>query len=255
MEAHLQYTSELRERFGYLATWAPNVTLRLGDVGVIDNRIFTPVTTLERLGIAFDARISDGVADYEYVSSDSVTISYKAAGQTPAVGSLLSAAEAGISIRFGAENAVVFHASRCRESYILGLDEVGKQIIARNKKQKWPLNHVVVTALVSAATVTVLISAGKDAQVELASAGALSADGLTLAKLETGVRVAHATNLGTKIVANSSLTPLFHASGLHKAIFRKPDFRLRGPHQTDDEDVDPADVRFAEIDYGDLEQT
>jgi hypothetical protein len=255
MEAHIQYTSELRDKFGYLATWAPNVSVRLGDVGIIENRVFTLATTLERLGIHFDKRDSDGVADYEHVSSSSVSISQKAAGQVPAAGSVLSAAQAGISIRFGAENAVVFYAGECRESAIIGLDELAKEVIAKNEKGEWPSNHVVVTAVVTAATATVLISGGKDAQIDLVSEASLGPDGISLAKLGTGLSVASATNLATKIVASSSLTPLFRASGLHRTIFGGKRLQQRGgtePHAPSQ--VDPVKFRFAEIDYSDVEQ-
>jgi len=114
MNPHLQYTRELHAKFGYLATWAPKVELHLGDVGTLKDHIFEPVTTLARLGIPFETRAAEGLADYEYVSSGNVSINVKSAGQAPALGSALTAAEAGITVEFGAENAVVFQAANCR---------------------------------------------------------------------------------------------------------------------------------------------
>ena len=78
----------------------------------------------------------------------------------------------------------------------------------------------------------------------------VGASGLSLAKLEAGFRVAREVNLGTKIVSTSSLTPLFRASGLQRAIFSSPRFNNRGavgPGSTE------SKVRFAEIDYDDVE--
>jgi len=75
--------------FGYLATWFPNVVLKLGDVGVLRDRVFEQITTLEERGISFNTSTKTAPADYEHTSSDSVSIRFKAAGDAPAAGSAL----------------------------------------------------------------------------------------------------------------------------------------------------------------------
>jgi hypothetical protein len=98
---HHQYTSELHAKFGYLAAWAPNVVLHLGDVGTLKDHIFEPVTTLTTLGIPFETRNAESSADYEYASAGTVSIQVKTAGRAPALGSALTATDAGITVELG----------------------------------------------------------------------------------------------------------------------------------------------------------
>jgi hypothetical protein len=78
-----QYAREMHEKFGYLATWLPNVKVRLGDVGVINEHIFEAKASLRQRGIAFDVRNNPSAADLEYTSSDAITVEFKAAGAVP----------------------------------------------------------------------------------------------------------------------------------------------------------------------------
>src|SRR5690348_16304820 len=64
-----QYTHELEDKFGYLATWLPSTALRLGDVGVLKRDRFEFVTTLVDLGLETEVRGHGGAADYQYVSA------------------------------------------------------------------------------------------------------------------------------------------------------------------------------------------
>ena len=248
MKAHHQYTTEIRDKFGYLATWAPNFPLRLGDVGLVEDRVFTPVTTLSRLGIKFESREPGSASDSEHSSAGSVTMTFKASGQAPATGSLLSTAEAGITIEFRTENSVVFQAAGCRETIMLGLDELGKTIIAKHKANEWKPEFVVVTSVVEAGAATIIISSGSNGQFELATSGSAGSAGLSLVDVKGSFRIVSARNVGTKIVATSGLTPLFRASSLCKSIFGDT-FKSRG---TSAETLDRSSgLRFAEIDYSD----
>ncbi len=59
-----QYTEELHDKFGYLATWLPGTKLKLGDVGILKRDRFEFVTTLNDLGLPFTIRDISGAADY-----------------------------------------------------------------------------------------------------------------------------------------------------------------------------------------------
>jgi hypothetical protein len=76
-----QYAKEINERFGYLATWLPNVEMRVGDVGIIRDHIFERRTSLAELGIPVDVQLDPSAIDFEYTSSDAVTINVKAAAR------------------------------------------------------------------------------------------------------------------------------------------------------------------------------
>ncbi len=254
MNPHQQYTSELHAKFGYLATWAPNLILHLGDVGTLRDHVFEPVTTLSKLGIPFEKRDSQSPADYEYVSSDSVSMQFKAAGEAPTLGSALTATQAGITVQFGNESAVLFQAKKCQESTILGLDQLASGVIALHEKGEWPLEHVIVTSLVSAEAATILISSGRNGRVDLVGDTHLGTSGLLLADASLNLQIAHVSNVGTRIIAMTGLTPLFRASGLKTRLLRRPTLTRRGrtPPSAEMATSGPA-VRFAEVGYTDFD--
>ena len=108
-----QYTKEMFEKFGYMATWTPGVQLELGDVGVVKDRLFTRITSLTNLGISFNKRDDKTEELQKHASSGSVSIVFKAAGKAPAVGSVLTQAEAGFTIEFKKNKSTVYEATGC----------------------------------------------------------------------------------------------------------------------------------------------
>ena len=138
---------------------------------------------------------------------------------------------------------------------MLGLDTLGKLLIAKNQVGEWPLEYVVVTSVISAQAATVLISAGKDAHVELITKAGLGPAGASIAKLGASLQFGNVKSLGTKIVAGPSLTPFFRVGGLRKALFRNTDFKQRGISDSETQPDAAPQFRFAELDYRDLEET
>ena len=92
-----QYTKEMFEKFGYMATWTPGLPLELGDVGSHQRKVFSRATSLKNLGIEFKTREDKTEETQKHSSSGSVSIMFKAAGKAPAVGSVLTQAEAGFT--------------------------------------------------------------------------------------------------------------------------------------------------------------
>jgi hypothetical protein len=223
---HEQYTEEMRDRFGYLATWLPNVGLRLGDVGILKRDRFDAVTDLKRLGITFNTQFSDESTDLEYTSTDGVELSFKTAAEALGQGQGLAKANAVISVLFKHANAVMFVASKCRSSSIINRQDLGEQIIARHQNRQWLLKYVVVTELVTADTATVLISNSAGARIEFTVDTNLSFSSFDLADASGSLRMSHTTGIGTKIVAANGLTPLFRASGLRRRL-ASIDFGMR----------------------------
>jgi hypothetical protein len=258
---HQQYTNEMYQKFGYLATWAPNVILKLGDVGVLRDRIFERETTLAELGIPFTTRSDSSPADYEYVSSNTASIKLKAAGEIPSIGSLLSQADAGISISFEEADAIVFQALHCEITSVLGQDKLGKEILSRYEKEDWPKDYVVVTDLVTCKSATILISSGHGGQIEFATKSAVGFSELKIADATLGLHVVSSSKIGTKILAAEGLTPLFKASGIKRRLLRKPKFTRRDESQDQKggAGLPPtgqsahAATRFIEVTYDDFD--
>jgi len=48
-----QYINEMYDKFGYRATWEPNLSLSLGDIGILENNVFTRIPSLKMKKLFF----------------------------------------------------------------------------------------------------------------------------------------------------------------------------------------------------------
>lgn len=228
MSVYHQYTEELNDKFGFLATWLPGTKLRLGDVGILKRERFEFVTTLEDLGIPFATRDIGGVADYQYVSSKGVTIDFHGNGTAETPGAPLARASSAVSINFSRANAVVFVAAGCKTTLVERQDQLGHAILARYRANNWQEDYVVITELITAESATILVSADDSAKVDLAAKAKIATAGFSLADPSIELQVASSVGVATQILAASQLTPLFRASGVRRRIFSAPSFQTRG---------------------------
>lgn len=209
-----QYTKEMAKSFGYLATWTPGVTLALGDVGVLRKNLFTRISSLQNLGIAFQTREDQTREDQKYASSGSLSVVFKAAGQVPTAGSALTEAEAGVTIEFTRKKAVVYEALGCTSPSIDDQAKLGSEIIKRYKTGGWNKDWVVITELVMAESGTVLISEEKGAKIEISAKGTVAGAAFSLAEASVALAIVSQRDMQTTLVAKDGLTPLFRARGV-----------------------------------------
>lgn len=251
------YTRELRERFGYSATWVPNAEVRLGDVGLIRGHQYERVSSLADFGVAFDVRESRVRGAYSFASAGSVAFGFKAAGEPGAVASGLVEADAGVTIDFAASNASVFQAEGCTVSEIRDQHTLGQQVIELASDERWPDGYVVVCEVISADRTTVLVASEGGARVELRAKAGVPLGAHTLADADAGISLASSHGLGLQIVAEGKLTPLFRARGIARRFLSGPEFRTRGRgaggHRGAANDEPSTAPDFVELDYADFD--
>lgn len=209
-----QYSKEMFNKFGYLATWTPGVQLALGDVGVMKDRLFTRITTLANLQIPFEERPDPSKEAQKHSSSGSVSITFKAAGKAPQAGSVLSEAEAGFSIDFKKSKATVYEAAGCVSPSISDQVSVGKRIQKLYEQGEWNKDWAVITELVIADSATVLVSNSSSSKIELSASGKVTAGTVSLADVNAGLQVAFSRDMQTVLISQAGLTPLFKARAL-----------------------------------------
>jgi hypothetical protein len=253
-----RYIKEIHDRFGFWATWLPNEAIQLGDVGPLVNLRFQRVTNLQNQGIAFNVEPPGNSAEFQYASSNSVTIQVKAKGELPLAGSVLAQTDAGISVSFANKNATMFLATKCRVSSIAKQDDLAKTIIQRAEHGDWPREHLVVTSVVQSDASVILISSGDSGKVEFAVAGSAPVSPITLVGMQARVREVHASNVDIRIVSKNRLTPLFRVQGLRKKLFGGTYFAPSGggfgvgdEYSTQALD-DASDAEFGGITYDDF---
>jgi hypothetical protein len=243
----------MRKRFGYSATWVPTSNVRIGDVGVLRNYHYERVRNIKDFGIGFETRVDSATGILHYASADSVTIAVKAASDLPAGVPTITPLDARIEVSFNKESAVFFQASDCKTTSIEDQHALEQSLLALYEADEWPEEYVIITELIQAKRATILISSGKSALIEFAVSGNIELGDYTLVDADAGIRVDRASSIGTQIVAEGGLTPLFKAKGVKKRLLRSPTVDRRGDKQVISPEKTgndmPKPVFFGSVDY------
>lgn len=247
MSTAKRYARELRKETNYSPTWLPIVRVSPGDVGRMANYQYDHVANLADYGISFTVEAGTFPGDFTYSSKNSVTKRVKLSGQAPVIGSVLTTADAGVSLSFSRTDAVILEALGCRSSRIRNLSALGDQILARFEAGTWADDLVVVTEVIVAESATILFSSSADASIDLLAKGKLQAATFNLADAAGELEIHGERNIGWRTVAAAGLTPLFRAAGVKKRLLRESTFRALK--------LEPARAAFAEVDYEDFEDS
>jgi hypothetical protein len=219
-----RYLREMKSDVGYLATWLPNVQLELGAVGIIDDDgRFRQETSLAKIGLPpalLKVVAGTATAPIQHTSRDDVTIDFKIAGSAPVTGSMLDRAEAGISISFTNESAVAFAAEGCAVDRFDDVENIGIELVARADANLWKTSYIIITEIVRAASTTVVISSGREARYDATVTGAIEAGAVSIANARLGLSYKHSQHVGTSVLAQQNLTPLFNAYRVKSTWFR-----------------------------------
>jgi hypothetical protein len=223
-----QYTKELHDKFKYYATWLPGNKLKVGDVGKLNNRVFEYETNLKNLGIPFEVFTTENKTNLDYKSDGSVSIMPKIKGSAPAVGSLLSLEDSGLTILFKKEKSILFDAEGVTIHRINDLPPVKAEVLKRFKEKTWEKDWVIITEMAVADKATIMISSNSDVVIDLQAKGEVKAGELKLADVDAGFALMNTAGLVTNIVANSELTPLFKVVGIRTKLFGSAELESRG---------------------------
>jgi hypothetical protein len=233
MRTSKKYTRELKQQFGYLATWLPGTPISLGDIGVLRNNEFTKISNLSDLGITFEIEPDLAKVDIEHSSKGAVSISTKASGTIAPQGSVLGEIDAGITVAFSKENAILFKANGTTSPNIKDQIKLGKEILKLYKEGKWDKDWAVITEKVDAESATIIISSSKNGKIELKAKGEIGTKNIDIADAELDFELTFSKDLSTKIIAEEALTPLFKASKVKSRLFLPPTFKMNKIHSMD----------------------
>ncbi|MEO3753630.1 hypothetical protein [Streptomyces sp. B6B3] len=245
MSVSARYTKELRERFGYSATWVPTLQIGLGDVGRMAGHRFERLGELADFGVHFETRPSKTMGTIAYASSGGVEVTVSGTASA-ASGPWDVPAGAAMSIRFSREGAVWFQAEACVAEAIEDLLALEEQILSLSDAGEWKDDLVVVTEVIRAEQGTVLISDAGQGGIELRSqTGAPEFEG------RTALRVTASRNIGTQVVGHGELTPLFRAKSVRRRLLRRAtlDTRLDGPPPPQPAQAQSRPVFLGDADY------
>ena len=235
------YSIGVKEKLrNYWAAWLPSTRFALGDVGVLNGRIFEKRGSLSDFGIKFSATPSGNPSSLELVSGSGVAVSLKAKGEVNQAFESVPRGKAGLKIQFGAEGAFVVQCPAIFEQTIADLMGVQSAIVATFENGQWDTDWVVIMRLISAPAGVILISSSSSSQLEISADINLTAGIADIGKSEAGL--SFKTLKGEIIKTDSQdLTPFFQLGTLKKRFFGGPKW---GTHSMrDDEELSAASTR------------
>lgn len=215
------YVQEISKKTNYRANWLPDKPLNIGDVGKIEDGIFTVYTTLEQQGIPVSVRESSASLNFDYSSNDLVKIS-------KLDGNVLSPVEQGkqvCRIEFLKAEGVLFQIKDPVKVVLANLKEIENQILEKYKKSVWDLGWVVVTEIIRTNSATIIINNGNSNILEFELNGNADIGSVNLADTSLDLHLLSETGKSKKIVTETSLTPLYVIKGISDPLFGKTKFR------------------------------
>lgn len=246
------YARDVYESLRYRPTWLPGSPIDLGTVGVIEEGIFRPITALQKLDIPFDVIVDSDVDAIDFASKNGVSISFKAAGEASKKFEAIAKADAGVLIEFSREGAVVLQLrdvllNRIADQRALS-NALLRSIAVGDQSKQWQRDWIVVTEVARAGRATIVISNSGKSKLELKASGSTAP--ASLVDASTALSVATESEISTKVIAESGLTPLYRGLRVRRGFFWLYDEVLPASAVPP-----PADVVFGEAnpaeDYND----
>jgi hypothetical protein len=209
-----QYTNEMRNKFGYFAAWTPSHPFKLGDYGILKKSVFRRLANVVDLGISFETRVQNSKANLKYATEGAITETITLAGEAVPVGSVLGKADAGIIVKFGKKDSVLFEVNGYKTNFIANITRLGDDIRNKSGQGPWDRDWLVITELIIADSATILISSSNQGLIELKANAELKPAELNIASLNAQFQSVNSRDLSVQIVAQEGITPLFHLWGI-----------------------------------------
>lgn len=214
------YATEIRRHLGgYHATWLPDTSLRLGDVGILQDGVFVRQGDLSHFGIEFAARPDSTPSRLDYTASNNVQVTFKASGESNTALPGLPVAQAGVGFAFVRAGEFALRAEEAYEPTIDDLFDLQRQLRARLRRGDWQGNYLVVTGVVQTPVLTLIIAKSDGAKVELSVEGTLTPAVPALGKAGIGLGVVRQSGGVLKLDPGLDVTPFVRLHRMTPQLF------------------------------------
>ena len=208
------YLRLMNKKFGYHAIWVPSRKIEVGQVGMFHNDVFTPYTSLEKLGIPMEVSTKNTDDYLEFKSSSSVKVSVKAHGKTNPDFAIIAEGEAGFAVSFASQNSIYFKGLGVSSHVLENLHDIHQEVRGLEQAGVWQNKYVIITEVLETKSATILISNSSNSMIELRAKGAQPGGVLDIADVGMGLEHVREIGIDTKILAKNGITPLYKVVGL-----------------------------------------
>jgi len=218
------YGTAIRHEIELFAAWPIGTVMHVGDIGFLTRRgkLFERWGKLADFGITFSSQKAQNLTDFDFQFGKRIDIRFKAAGQAPQAGSMLTQAQAGATIEFGRSSSVVVVAHTEEES-IANLNKLEQDLVnvAASSSKNWKNDFVVITATYESVGTTVVLASGNGSKVGVTASAAVGVP-FDLADAKIGLSAsAHGQKL-VKALARPGFVPFVRIHHLLKPWRGKP---------------------------------
>jgi hypothetical protein len=189
--------------------------IEIGDAGLLEGGRFRRTASLRDFGIECTTKSSGSGQNVQYTSSHGTKI------ETGAKANAATLANAEIRIDFAQVGAFVFHAVNLRLHRLENRDAVAQQIMDAYRDDRWDKRWLVIEALHTADSATIIVSEDSSAGTTLA-AKAAAIPSLMLADPALGLSVSSTQGKIFHVVAGKDLHPLYSCIRLRDPLFGTP---------------------------------
>lgn len=229
------YTKEIYSERRYWATWEPNVHLRLGTCGPVEEGAFRPEGHLSDYHIAFSIEHDPAPSDTDYSSRQGLQITFQTRAGSNAIETIPQGI-AGMRVKFSRKQAVVVAVKGGREHRIADQNQLRRRLLeSAEKPEGIPQKWFVITHLVECASASVVVAQGSGAEFVVSAQADFSAGMTDLASAELGLAVQAESNIGYKMLAARGATPLFRGLRLKRSLLGKQQLETLGPATAEEE--------------------
>jgi hypothetical protein len=220
------YVQEISKKTNYRANWLPDKPMNVGDVGKMEDGIFTLYTTLEQQGIGLKVAELSSSLNSDYTSNESVKVTMNGHDLATGVpGIPITEGRILCKIDFQKSDGVFFQICEPSRQVLENLSEIETEILDRYKKGVWNLGWVVVSEVVRPQSSTIMINSFGTNVLEFELNSGRDQSPVNLADTSLGLHLLRETGTCIKYLAKNNLTPLFAIKGISDPLFGKTKFR------------------------------
>jgi hypothetical protein len=200
------YVNGIYEEFKLYAAWEPNLKLRLGHIGVLENNLFRYRFNLETLGIRFGTRPISEPINRNHSSGFTFETSAGGGGQASAAAPVNVAAK--VQVSFNRSGAFIFQVSGSRNHEIADKMTLAKQLTDLCLRGIWDESWFLVESLDEVEKATIIVANSDDGQLEISTNMGFPA-AVPLASAQGTLAITRRVGDCTSFLGQQGLTPTF----------------------------------------------
>lgn len=248
--AAAHYLKEIKKKsVGYRPTWEPNKTLKIGDVGKLENGVFVKWSNLEKLKIPLEVGHDDREGSvFDLTTENGVNVHAKAEGKVDPKVPSLGKMDTGFGVEFKRANSILFKIEGYLTHQINNLGEIAQEVLKRYKNDEWDEDYVIINELVEAKKATIMMSSEGGVTIGLKAKGNVGGKALSIADADLDAGADSSGKLAINIAGAAGITPLYRAVGIKKKFWGlgKAEVGTRGGFDTDPFGVEETEAEPVE---------